>query len=126
MLVSPCAWVLLLTPSPPPPPSSSPDKATKELPSEEGESEEDEDEDVDVVGVDPISDLPYDERKVATIMVECSRHVNLVRVPAENSDSLLERVVGEAGYHQRALLSRLIRILEGDYLARLACANVSE
>ena len=111
---------------PPPPPSSSPDKAIKELPSEEGESEEDEDEDVDVVGVDPISDLPYDERKVATIMVECSRHVNLVRVPAENSDSLLERVVGEAGYHQRALLSRLIRILEGDYLARLACTNVSE
>lgn len=112
-----------LTPSSPSPPSSSPDKATKELPSEEEGSE---DEDVDVVGVDPISDLPYDERKVATIMVECSRHVNLVRMPAENSDSLLERVVGEAGYHQRALLSRLLRILEGDHLARLACANVSE
>lgn len=112
-----------LTPSSPFPPSSSPDKATKELPSEEEGSE---DEDVDVVGVDPISDLPYDERKVATIMVECSRHVNLVRMPAENSDSLLERVVGEAGYHQRALLSRLLRILEGDHLARLACANVSE
>lgn len=108
--------------------SSSPDKATKGLPSEEGEEEGESEgcEDVDVVGVDPTPDLPYDERKVATIMVECSRHVNLVRMPAENSDSLLERVLGETGYHQRTLLSRLIRILEGDHLARLAYADVSE
>ena len=108
--------------------SSSPDKATKELPSEEGEEEGESEgcEDVDVVGVDPTLDLPYDEHKVATIMVECSRHVNLVRKPAENSDSPLERVLGETGYQQRMLLSQLIRILEGDHLARLACADVSE
>ena len=89
----------------------------------EGEEEEVE---VDVVGVDPVPDLPFDERKVGAIMVECSRHVNLVRVPAEKSDPLLERVLGEVGHRQRELLSRLVRILEGDHLARLACTNVSE
>lgn len=98
---------------------------TEEQSPVEAEGEEEEVE-VDVVGVDPVPDLPFDEHKVGAIMVECSRHVNLVRVPAEKSDPLLERVLGEVGHRQRELLSRLVRILEGDHLARLACTNVSE
>ena len=57
-------------------------------------------------------------------MLECSRHLNLVRPLGEATSLPLERVVAEAGYHQRILLSRLVRILEGDLLARLACSNV--
>lgn len=58
-------------------------------------------------------------------MVECSRHINLVKVPAENSDILLSRVIQEASYQRRILLRRLVEILEADHLARLAFANVS-
>ena len=83
-----------------------------------------EDPDIDVVSVDLVPDLPYDERKVRSIMLECSRHLNLVRPLAEATSLPLERVVAEAGYQQRMLLSRLVRILEGDLLARLACSNV--
>ena len=117
---------------PPPFPTSSlpADNTVEEPPPVEAEDEEKEGEgceevEVDVVGVEPVPDLPFDERKVGAIMVECSRHVNLVRVPVEKSDPLLERVLGEVGHRQRELLSRLVRILEGDHLARLACANVS-
>ena len=58
-------------------------------------------------------------------MIECSRHINLVKVPAENSDMLLSKAIQEAGYHRKILLRQLVDILEGDHLARLACANVS-
>ncbi len=59
-------------------------------------------------------------------MVECSRHINLVKVPAENSDILLSRVIQEAGYQRKVLLRRLVEILEADHLARLSFTNVSQ
>lgn len=60
-------------------------------------------------------------------MVECARHVNLVRVPTEaaDSDALIRRVLSESDYKQQMLLKQLISILEGDKLARLACEAVS-
>ena len=43
-----------------------------------------EDLEVDVVSLEPLTDLPYDEKKVGAIMLECTRHLNLVKVTAEN------------------------------------------
>lgn len=103
-----------------PPPSPPEDRVPSPVPSSDSK-----DPDVDVVTMDPIPDLPYDERKVRSIMLECSRHLNLVRPLGEATSLPLERVVAEAGYHQRILLSRLVRILEGDLLARLACSNTA-
>lgn len=87
---------------------------------EEGEGE------VDVVGVDPPVSLPYDETKVGLIMMECVKHLNLVKIPPENSDLLLEKVLLECGFQQRRLLSTLLRILQGDHLARLTCQKVKD
>ena len=87
-------------------------------------TEEEEEEEVDVVGVDPPVSLPYDETRVSVIMMECVKHLNLVKVPPENSDLLLEKVLLECGYQQRRLLSTLLRILQGDHLARLSCKQV--
>lgn len=87
---------------------------------EEGEGE------VDVVGMDPPVSLPYDETKVGLIMMECVKHLNLVKIPPENSDLLLEKVLLECGFQQRRLLSTLLRILQGDHLARLTCQKVKE
>jgi hypothetical protein len=60
-------------------------------------------------------------------MVECARHVNLVKVPTETSDSetVIGRMLSECDHRQRTLLKQLIAILEGDKLARLACVSVS-
>lgn len=90
----------------------------------ERREEEEEEEDIDVVGVNPPVSLPYDEAKVGIIMMECVKHINLVKVPPENSDVLLEKVLLECGYQQRRLLSTLLRILQGDHLARLASEQV--
>ena len=80
---------------------------TEEQSPVEAKGEEKEEEvEVDVVGVYPVPGLLFDERKVGAIMVECSHHVNLVRVPAEKSDPLLERVLGEVGHRQQELLSQ--------------------
>lgn len=81
---------------------------------------------VDVVGVDPPVSLPYDESKVGLIMMECVKHLNLVKIPPENSDLLLEKVLLECGFQQRRLLSTLLRILQGDHLARLTCQKVKD
>lgn len=58
-------------------------------------------------------------------MVECARHINLVRSPAENSDMLLERVMTGCSYQQRTLLQKLYKLLQNEHLARLVLANVS-
>ena len=60
-------------------------------------------------------------------MVECARHVNLVKVPTEASDSeaMIVQALSECDHRQRTLLKQLIAILEGDKLARLAFASVS-
>lgn len=63
--------------------------------------------------------------QVGGIMVECARHINLVRSPAENSDALLERVLSGCSYQQRVLLQELYRLLQNEHLARLVMANVS-
>ena len=59
-------------------------------------------------------------------MVECARHVNLVRVPIEPSDSevLISQTLADCDPRQRALLDQLINILEADKLAKLAFVNV--
>lgn len=100
--------------------------------------------------MDPVVYLPYDERKVcwfeymqgrwgelcdclaifskvSSIMVECARHVNLVKVPTEVSDSeaAIGRALSECDYKQRSLLKQLMVILEGEKLSRLAFASVS-
>ena len=58
-------------------------------------------------------------------MVECARHINLIKIPAENGDDLLESTLAECGHQEKALLQLLVEILQGDHLARLTCANVS-
>ena len=58
-------------------------------------------------------------------MVECARHINLVRSPAENSDMLLERVMSGCSYQQKNLLQKLYKVLQNEHLARLVLANVS-
>ena len=90
----------------------------------EDEEEEEEEGDVDVVSVTPPTSLPYNEGKVGLIMMECVKHLNLVKIPPENSDLLLEKALLECGLHQRRLLSTLLRILQGDHLARLTCQQV--
>ena len=57
-------------------------------------------------------------------MVECARHINLVRSPAENSDLLLERVMSGCSYSQKSLLQKVYRLLQNEHLARLVMANV--
>ncbi len=65
--------------------------------------------------------------QVSAIMVECARHVNLVRVPLDTNDSngLISQVLSECDSKQRSLLSQLINILEVDKLAKLAYSSVS-
>ena len=57
-------------------------------------------------------------------MVECARHINLVRSPAENGDALLEKVLSSCSYPQRTLLQKLYRLLQSEHLARLVMTNV--
>ena len=57
-------------------------------------------------------------------MVECARHINLVRSPADNSDMLLDRVMTGCSYQQKTLLQKLYKLLQNEHLARLAMANV--
>lgn len=59
-------------------------------------------------------------------MVECAKHVNLVKVPTDISDSeaMIGRILSECDYKQRALFKQLLTILEGENLARLAFASV--
>ena len=69
------------------------DLSLTERPETEGEDQEEDGEDVviDVVHVTPPPSLPYNERKVASVMHECTQHMNLVRLPLENPDSIMEK-----------------------------------
>ena len=60
-------------------------------------------------------------------MVECARHVNLVKAPTDavNSETMIGCALSECDYKQHSLLKQLLNILEGDKLARLATAAVS-
>lgn len=46
---------------------------------------------IDVEHVTTPTSLPYSERKVMNVMYECSHHMNLVRLPLENPEGLLEK-----------------------------------
>lgn len=48
---------------------------------------------VDVEKLDAAPYLPYDKQKVYCVMMECARHVNLVKVPAMSSEVMMERQV---------------------------------
>ena len=61
-------------------------------------------------------------------MVECARHVNLVKVPSTDgtdNEAVIGSILSECDSKQRALLKQLVSILEEDRLSRLACASVS-
>ena len=58
-------------------------------------------------------------------MVECSRYINLVKIPSENSDLLLAKALQDGVYPRSTLLRKMVAILEAEHLARMACANVS-
>ncbi len=60
-------------------------------------------------------------------MIECARHVNLVKVPIDimESEAMIDRILSEVSCKQKTMLKQLMDILEGDKLARLACASVS-
>ena len=57
--------------------------------------------------------------------MECAKHVNLVKVPTDISDSeaMIGRILSEYDYKQRALFKQLLAILEGENLARLAFSS---
>ena len=60
-------------------------------------------------------------------MVECARHVSLVKVPTDplESEAVISRTLSECDHRQHTLLKQLMAIMEGVKLARLACASVS-
>ena len=45
---------------------------------------EDDDEELDIMTTDKVPDLPYDESKVRSVMVECEKYVSLVRLVAKH------------------------------------------
>ena len=61
-------------------------------------------------------------------MVECARHVNLVKVPtdAAESEAVIGRTFSECDLKQGSLLRQLMSILEGEKLSRLAMASESQ
>lgn len=52
--------------------------------SSQEESDLEEEEELDIMTVDKAPDLPYDESKVRSVMVECEKYVNLVRLVAKH------------------------------------------
>ena len=52
--------------------------------SSQGDSDLEEEEELDIMTFDKVSDLPYDEGKVRSVMVECEKYVNLVRLVAKH------------------------------------------
>lgn len=62
-------------------------KKLKLDPAEKTGNQEDsdfEEEELDVMSNDKIPDLPYDESKVRSVMVECEKYVSLVRLVAKH------------------------------------------
>lgn len=47
---------------------------------EQGQEEEEEEEEIDIVSVSEETALPYDDGKVKTAMLECEKHVNMVKL----------------------------------------------
>lgn len=56
----------------------------EEMSSQEESCLEEEEEEVDIMTSDKVPDLPYDENKVRSVMVECEKYVSLVRLVAKH------------------------------------------
>ena len=52
--------------------------------SSQDENDLEEEEELDVMTSDKVPDLPYDENKVRSVMVECEKYVSLVRLVAKH------------------------------------------
>jgi len=52
--------------------------------SNQEESDCEQEEELDIMSIDKIPDLPYDESKVRSVMVECEKYVSLVRLVAKH------------------------------------------
>ena len=48
------------------------------------QGDDDEEEELDIMSTDKVPDLPYDENKVRSVMVECEKYVSLVRLVAKH------------------------------------------
>jgi regulatory NSL complex subunit 3 len=93
------------------------------------QTDEDEDATIDIVGVsDPptISPRPFDHYKVASVMNECSQHMNLVRLSFDNHELEEERVFGECSFQQQTLLTKCYQILRQDLLLRMTYAGLHQ
>ena len=53
--------------------------------SSQGVEDPEEEEELDIMSTDKIPDLPYDEGKVRSVMVECEKYVSLVRLVAKHN-----------------------------------------
>ena len=56
----------------------------EEMSSQEERYLEEEEEELDIMTSDKVPDLPYDESKVRSVMVECEKYVSLVRLVAKH------------------------------------------
>ena len=56
----------------------------EEMSSQEERFLEEEEEELDIMTSDKVPDLPYDENKVRSVMVECEKYVSLVRLVAKH------------------------------------------
>jgi regulatory NSL complex subunit 3 len=84
--------------------------------------------DVDVESVDEPDCLPYDQQKARAVMTECERNINFARI-GEIPDDSWEDAVNRDGWtpSQVRLFNRVVKVLQGDRLARLAfAANKNE
>ena len=52
--------------------------------SSQEESDIEVEEELDIMTIDKVPDLPYDESKVRSVMVECEKYVSLVRLVAKH------------------------------------------
>ena len=60
--------------------STTPDTLHRSGPQTAEKEEEEEEEEIDIVSVDEEMPLPYDDAKVKTAMLECEKHVNMVKL----------------------------------------------
>ncbi|XP_065883539.1 KAT8 regulatory NSL complex subunit 3-like [Dysidea avara] len=81
------------------------------------------DEELDVVSVDKVPHLPLDDSKVRSVMVECEKYVNLVRLVTKHQHQEEVNLNG-CTPPQRMLYTQLMELLRDGHLTKLACENV--
>lgn len=87
------------------------------------ESDLEEEEELDVMTFDKVPDLPYDENKVRSVMVECEKYVSLVRLVAKHHHQEEINLDG-CSPQQKKLYTQLFDLLKDGHLAKLACEDV--